>query len=132
MKRALIALMIVAPAVGVGFYYSSQQHPSVYPSYDAMQDAGLFDAGWVPAALPPSTRDFQGNFDEQTRKGLASFHYQTGDTESLNSQCVVLGTDDKGQRYGCDMPHAMVQVELMVDGAGIMISDPKPLAAVAK
>ncbi len=132
MKRALIALMIVAPAVGAGFYYSSQQDRSVYSSYEAMRDAGLFDAGWVPAALPPSIRDFQGRFDEQTRKGVGSFQYQTGDTESLNRQCTLLGTDNKGHRYGCDTPHAMVQVELMDDGTGIMISDPKPLAATAE
>lgn len=132
MKRALIALLIVAPAVGAGFYYSSQQNRTAYPSYAAMQDAGLFDAGWVPAALPPSTRDFQSNFDEQTRKGLASFQYQTGDVESLNSQCALLGSDGKGRRYGCDTPKAMVQVELMSDGTGIMISDPKPLAAATQ
>lgn len=132
MKRALLALLIVAPAVGVGFYFSTQQNHSTYPSYVAMQDAGLFDAGWVPAALPPSTREFQGGFDEQTRRGVASFHYQPGDTGTLNRQCALLGSDDKKRRYGCDTPQATVQVELMKDGTGIMIADPKPVAAAAR
>lgn len=125
MKRALLALGVVIPAVGAGFYCSSDQAAVSYPSYDAMKSAGFFSVGWVPMSLPGSTRDFQGQWNGTRGKGLASFHYSVGDTAGLDAQCTLLGTEENLRRYDCDTALARVQIELTSDGSGILTAERK-------
>lgn len=133
MKRVVLVLLIIVPAVLAGVYFFPRTESGVSQvNYATLKASGELQNGWLPQDLPASVSHFEQAFDQATGNGRATFQYSVSDTATLDSKCTLLSSDDNGRRYGCEAANAFIQVQLHNDGTGTLISNPKPPVSTEK
>ncbi len=90
-----------------------------FASYAEMEAAGMIDTGWLPSYLPKSSMNIKHGHDIDTNDSWASFRYQVGDIQSVESVCEVVAQTLRGQKYLCPPSEAEPSIIILrADGSG--------------
>jgi len=115
MKIVLFALLafVVLVIAALEVFFSDRVSES-FQDYQAMKQSGIFESGWLPSYLPKSARDIRESHDIDTNYVEASFQFDVGDTESIESNCKLPSEVNDVATYVC----GIYEVKLSKGGKG--------------
>jgi len=102
------ALVITLPLAALGIVLAVLEYMEytesakfAFESYEELERSGLIAQGWLPQYLPSSVTNIEESHNPDTNRVWATFRYQAGDSNSVESACNRIAESDLGKKFIC-------------------------------